>query len=79
MENAVGICASCHSVMGILDAPGEEYTMAKNIRFPTMSYGGILAALLAERLPAGQDHRGVDGSATLIVQVIMIRKIEESR
>lgn len=49
MENAVGISGSCHAVLGILDAPGEEYTMTKNMRFPTMAYGGILAALLAQK------------------------------
>lgn len=49
MENAVGIAASCHAVLGILDAPAEKYTMTKNIRFPTMSYAGILAAMLAQK------------------------------
>lgn len=49
MENAVGIAASCHAVLGILDAPKEEYTMTKNIRFPTMSYASILAAMLAQK------------------------------
>jgi 2-methylcitrate dehydratase len=47
MESAVGICGSCHAVFGILDTPAEEYTMAKNIRFPMMSYAGIMAAMLA--------------------------------
>jgi len=49
MENAVGIAASCHAVLGILDTPAEEYTMAKNIRFPMMSYAGIMAAMLAQK------------------------------
>lgn len=49
MENAVGIAASCHAVLGILDAPKEEYTMTKNIRFPTMAYASILAAMLAQK------------------------------
>jgi len=49
MENAVGIAASCHAVLGILDTPAEEYTMAKNIRFPMMSYAGIMASMLARR------------------------------
>jgi 2-methylcitrate dehydratase len=47
MESAVGICGSCHAVFGILDTPSEEYTMTKNIRFPTMSCAGIMAAMLA--------------------------------
>jgi 2-methylcitrate dehydratase len=49
MENAVGIAGSCHAVLGILDTPAEEYTMTKNIRFPTMSHAGIWAALLAQK------------------------------
>lgn len=49
MANAVGIVGSCHAVFGILDTPAEEYTMTKNIRFPTMAYGSILAILLAQK------------------------------
>jgi len=49
MESAVGIAGSCHAVFGILDTPAEEYTMTKNIRFPTMSYAAIMAALLAKK------------------------------
>jgi 2-methylcitrate dehydratase len=49
MRNALGISASCHAVLGILDAPAEEYTMAKNLRFPLMAYGGILAAMMAQK------------------------------
>ena len=49
MENAVGICGSCHAVFGILDTPAEEYTMTKNIRFPMMSYGSMMAAMLAQK------------------------------
>jgi 2-methylcitrate dehydratase len=49
MESAVGIAGSCHAVLGILDTPAEEYTMTKNIRFPSMSYAGIMAALLAQK------------------------------
>lgn len=58
IENAVGISASCHAVLGILDTPAEKYTMAKNIRFPTMAYGGILAAMLAQK--------GFTGPTTII-------------
>ena len=47
MVNAVGIAGSCHAVFGILDTPAEEYTMTKNIRFPTMAQAGLQAALLA--------------------------------
>jgi 2-methylcitrate dehydratase len=49
MESAVGICGSCHAVFGILDTPAEEYTMTKNIRFPMMSYAGLMAAMLAQK------------------------------
>jgi 2-methylcitrate dehydratase len=58
MENAVGISGSCHAVLGILDNPAEEYTMTKNIRFPTMAYGGIWAAMLAQK--------GFTGPTTII-------------
>lgn len=58
MESAVGISGSCHAVLGILDTPAEEYTMTKNIRFPTMAYSGILAAMLAQK--------GLTGPATVI-------------
>jgi len=69
MENAVGISGSCHAVLGILDTPAEEYTMTKNLRFPSMAYGGILAAMLAQK--------GLTGPARIIeghdgfVEVIM--------
>ncbi len=49
MENAVGISASCHAVLGILDAAAEENRMTKNIRFPTMASSAISAALLAKK------------------------------
>jgi 2-methylcitrate dehydratase len=58
MESAVGISASCHAVLGILDTPAEEYTMTKNIRFPMMAYSGILAAMLAQK--------GFTGPTTII-------------
>jgi 2-methylcitrate dehydratase len=58
MENAVGISGSCHAVLGILDTPAEEYTMTKNIRFPTMAYSGIWAAMLAQK--------GFTGPTTII-------------
>jgi 2-methylcitrate dehydratase len=70
IENAVGISGSCHAVLGILDTPAEEYTMAKNIRFPTMSYGGILAAQLARNGFTGPTSiiEGHDGFASAIMQ-----------
>lgn len=69
MESAVGIAGSCHAILGILDTPAEEYTMTKNIRFPTMAYGGILAAMLAQKGFTGPTSiiEGHDG----FVEVIM--------
>ena len=61
LENAVGICGSCHAVFGILDTPAEEYTMTKNIRFPMMSYASLMAAVLAQKGftgPAGMIEGG---------------------
>lgn len=70
MENSVGICGSCHAVLGILDTPAEEYTMTKNIRFPTMSYAGILAAFLARKGFTGPTTiiEGHDGFASAVMQ-----------
>ncbi|MDP3878682.1 MAG: MmgE/PrpD family protein [Dehalococcoidales bacterium] len=49
IENAIGV-SGCHGmVLGILDSASEEYTMAKNMRFPLTARDGILAALLAQR------------------------------
>jgi 2-methylcitrate dehydratase len=69
MENAVGIAGSCHAVLGILDTPTEEYTMTKNIRFPTMSYAGIMAAMLAQKGFTGPTTiiEGHDGFAETIM------------
>ncbi|MCU0661161.1 MAG: MmgE/PrpD family protein [Myxococcota bacterium] len=69
MENAVGIAGSCHAVFGILDTPAEEYTMTKNIRFPTMAQAGIMAAQLAAKGFTGPTSiiEGHDG----FVEVIM--------
>jgi len=69
MENAVGIAGSCHAILGILDTPAEEYTMTKNIRFPTMAYNGILAAMLAQKGFTGPASiiEGHDGFAQVIM------------
>ncbi len=70
IESAVGIAGSCHAVLGILDTPAEEYTMTKNIRFPTMAYGGILAAMLAQKGFTGPASviEGHDGFVEAIVK-----------
>ena len=49
MENAVGISGSQNLVLGILDAPGEEYNMSKSLRMPRTAHVGILAAILASK------------------------------
>jgi len=69
MENAVGISGSCHAVLGILDTPAEEYTMTKNIRFPTMAYAGIWAAMLAQKGFTGPTRiiEGHDGFMEVIM------------
>lgn len=68
IENAIGISGSCHAVLGILDTPAEEYTMTKNIRFPTMAYGGILASMLAQKGFTGPTRiiEGHDGFVQMI-------------
>jgi 2-methylcitrate dehydratase len=48
LENAVGISGSRDMILGILDAAGEPYTMAKNMRFSYTNHNGILAALIAK-------------------------------
>ncbi len=49
VENAIGI-SGCHGmVLGILDSAKEEYSMSKNIRFPSTAQGGILAAMMAQK------------------------------
>lgn len=70
IANAVGISGSCHAVLGILDTPAEEYTMTKNIRFPTMAYAGILSALLAQKGFTGPTTviEGHDGFAAAVMQ-----------
>jgi 2-methylcitrate dehydratase len=70
MENAVGISGSCHAVLGILDTPAEEYTMAKNIRFPFMAYSGTLAAMLARKEFTGPTTviEGHDGFAESVMR-----------
>jgi 2-methylcitrate dehydratase len=49
MTNAIGISGSHNMVLRILDAPGEASTMTKNLRFPRTAYGGVMAALLAQK------------------------------
>lgn len=61
--NAAGISGSTQAVLGILDASGEEYSMTKNLRFPAMAYGAILAAMMARQGFTGPENvfEGHDG------------------
>ncbi len=68
MENAVGISGSQSPVLGILDAPGEEYTMAKNLRFPIPASEGIMAALMAGKGFTGP-RRMFEGNRGLLQQL----------
>ena len=65
MVHAIGIAGSCHAVFGILDTPAEEYTMTKNIRFPTMAQAGLQAAFLARKGFTGPQGM-IDGHDGLI-------------
>jgi len=65
MVNAVGVAGSCHAVFGILDTPAEEYTMTKNIRFPSMAQAGLQAAFLARKGFTGPQGM-IDGHDGLI-------------
>lgn len=47
LVNAVGISGAHNMTLEIIDAPGEEYNMTKNIVYPFASASGIQAALLA--------------------------------
>lgn len=81
MEHAIGISGSHNMILGILDAPGEEYNMTKNLRFPRTAYGGVLAALLAQKGFTGPT-RVMEGNKGFI-QTVMggnfnVRKLTEA-
>lgn len=77
MANAVGIAGSCHAILGILDTPAEEYTMTKNLRFPTMAQAAVQAVLLARKGFTGPMSviEGHDG----FVQVIMDQEYDVAK
>jgi 2-methylcitrate dehydratase len=69
MEHAIGI-SGCHNMLlGILDAVGEEYSMTKNLRFPLTAYGGVMAALLAQKGFTGPT-RVIEGNKGFIQTVM---------
>lgn len=69
IENATGISGSHTILLGILDAPKEEYTMAKNLRFPLTAHDGILAALLSQKGFTGPT-RVIEGQGGFVESVL---------
>ncbi|MFC1987012.1 MmgE/PrpD family protein [Chloroflexota bacterium] len=49
IANAIGICASTHIPLNILDGDKEEFTMSKNTRFAWVARGAIIACMLAKQ------------------------------
>ncbi len=49
IANAVGINGSHNMILGILDASGEPYSMAKNLRFPRTAHSGVISAMMAAK------------------------------
>jgi len=49
IENAIGIAGCRASLLGVVDAPNEQLTMSKNLRFPWGAHDGMIAAFLAQR------------------------------
>jgi 2-methylcitrate dehydratase len=48
LVNAVGISGTHNATLEVVDSPGEEYNMTKNIVYPFAAASGIQAALLAK-------------------------------
>jgi 2-methylcitrate dehydratase len=69
IENAIGTAASHNMVLGILDASKEEYTMAKNLRFPFTAYDAVLATFLAEKGFTGP-RRVIEGQRGYVESVM---------
>jgi 2-methylcitrate dehydratase len=68
IENAIGIAASLNMVLDVLDASKEEYTMAKNLRFPLTAYDAILATFLAQKGFTGP-RRVIEGHSGYVESV----------
>lgn len=69
MEHAIGISGSHNMILGILDATGEEYNMTKNLRFPRTAYGGVMAALMAQKGFTGPT-RVIEGNKGFVQSVM---------
>jgi 2-methylcitrate dehydratase len=69
VEHAIGISGSHNMILGILDATGEEYNMTKNLRFPRTAYGGVMAALMAQKGFTGPT-RVIEGNKGFVQSVM---------
>lgn len=68
-ESAVGIALSRGLLLNVLDNPGEENSMAKNLRFPLTAHLGVMAAFLARRGLTGP-ARALEGGDGFIATVV---------
>jgi 2-methylcitrate dehydratase len=69
LVNAVGLSGCHNQILEVVDATGEEFTMAKNLRFPFTAYGAILGAFLARRGYTGP-ARVIDGEGGFVKSVL---------
>jgi 2-methylcitrate dehydratase len=67
--NAVGIAGTHSATLSIIDAPGEVYTMAKNLAIPRTAQNGILATLLAKKGITGP-NRIIEGNCGLVQSIM---------
>ncbi len=54
--NAVGICGMQNLTLGVIDAEGEAYNMAKNLQVPLIAQAAIRAAALAKEGYTGPER-----------------------
>lgn len=56
IANAIGTCACGNLPLGVMDTPGVEMTMRKNLRFAWVAYAAILSCMLAQKGFTGPVH-----------------------
>jgi 2-methylcitrate dehydratase len=82
LVNAIGISGTHNMTLEIIDSPGEEYNMTKNIVYPFSSASGIQAALLAKEGFTGPE-RIIEGENGFIQSTVDrkcdLGKFEEKR
>ena len=61
MVNAVGLCGIQNLTLGVIDAPGETYNMAKNTQLPFIAQSAIRSAHLAKEGYTGPE-RVIEGN-----------------